>query len=91
MIATNDGILVDECDPHYDTLETYASWSEVKKRVGRNLLRSLCGDHILISSAEDYPDYSEIKQEIVETCRSVNAANRVPLPHKRREMAARAG
>ena len=31
MIATNDGIYVDECDPLFDTLETYKTWAAVKR------------------------------------------------------------
>ena len=73
MIATNDGIYVDECDPLFDTLETYKTWAAVKRRVGRTLNRLLAGDYLLISSAEDYPDYRAIKTEINEACRSVNA------------------
>jgi hypothetical protein len=91
MIATADGVYVDECDPLFDILQTYATWSQVKRHVGRNLLRSLCGDHILISSAEDYPEYREIRTEIAEACRSVNAPNRVPEPHEHRDLATRAG
>ena len=73
MIATNDGVYVDECDPLFDVLETYKTWAAVKRCVGRNLLRALCGDHLVISSAEDYPDYRAIKNEISSACRSVNA------------------
>jgi hypothetical protein len=91
MIATNDGVYVDECDPLFDIIETFASWDKVKRRVGRNLNRTLCGDHIVISSAEDYPDYRELKGELTEACRSVNAKDRVPVSNKHRSVAARAG
>jgi hypothetical protein len=91
VIATNDCIYVDECDPLFDIVETFTSWSQVKRRVGRNLNRALHGDHIVISSAEDYPDYREIKGELTEACRSVNANNRVSVPDQHRDLAARAG
>jgi hypothetical protein len=87
VIATNDGIYVDECDPLFDVLETYKTWAVVKRCVGRTLNRLLAGDYILISSAEDYPDYRAIKTEINDACRSVNAKNRVPLSVKHQHLA----
>ena len=73
MIATNDGIYVDECDPlfrHPGNLQNLGCGQAV---CGPHPNRLLSGDHLVISSAEDYPDYREIKTEINAACRSVNA------------------
>ena len=81
MIATKEGVLVDQCDPLFKILLNFDAWGRVKQAIGRNLNRTLCGTYLLITAEEDYPDYTEIRDVIDKTCRRLNANSGVPEPN----------
>lgn len=73
MIALESGLYVDECDPLYPRIQDFGSWAEVKRVVGSNLNRTLCGTYILVTAEDDFPDYREVRAEILDVCRRLNA------------------
>jgi len=75
MIPTNEGVLVDSCDPLFPALADFAIWERIKRATGRNLNRMLCGTYLVVTSEDDYPSYPEVLERIAEASRRVNATD----------------
>jgi hypothetical protein len=72
MIPTNEGVLVDSCDPLWALLADFRSWERIKRETGRNLNRTMCPTYIQITSEETYPDYLEVHHLVQEASKRIH-------------------